>query len=72
MKCCDTNKQPKTCSLFSWMTENLDSVALNFGVVVGKSRYVFKITWTHCLKLRGKIMPKNQLEHNRNLHTDKM
>lgn len=47
-------------SVFSWMTEDLHFIALNFGVVVGKNGYVFNITSTPCLTLRGKKLCQQQ------------
>lgn len=62
-------KQAAKNMLFSWMTEDLDTVALNFGAVVGKSGYVFKITWTHCLKLRGKNYAKEPIKNTILIYT---
>jgi len=48
------------------MTEDMDFVAPNFGVVGGKNEYVFNITLTPCLTLRYKKKKANNKETVKN------
>lgn len=48
------------------MTEDMDFIGLNFGVVVGKNGYVFNITSTPCITLRRKPKYANNKEPVKN------